>query len=104
MFKSQALSSMKFSRTLAIALLSTSLIACGAVQTKYRDLCAAMLSQAWDELELAKAKGFAGTVSYTKASSILAGAKVMQTIEEFDDCVEQGDKALFYIQESKKGQ
>ena len=38
-----------------------------AGKTAYRDSCGTQLDAAWKELDLAKAEGFAGTVSYSKA-------------------------------------
>lgn len=37
-----------------------------AGKTGYRDSCATQLDAAWHELDLAKAEGFAGTVSYSR--------------------------------------
>ena len=42
-----------------------------AGKTGYRDSCATQIDAAWHELDLAKAEGFAGTVSYSKALSLL---------------------------------
>ncbi|MFH7417052.1 hypothetical protein VSS92_31035, partial [Pseudomonas syringae pv. tagetis] len=42
-----------------------------AGNTGYRDSCATQLDAAWQELELAKAEGFAGTVTYYKALTML---------------------------------
>ncbi len=42
-----------------------------AGKTAYRDSCGSQLDAAWKELDLAKAEGFAGTVSYSKALSLL---------------------------------
>ena len=39
-----------------------------AGKTAYRDSCAKQLNAAWAELDLAKAEGFTGTVSYSKRS------------------------------------
>jgi hypothetical protein len=45
-----------------------------AGKTAYRESCGTELDAAWRELDLAKAEGFAGTVSYSKALSLLTGA------------------------------
>lgn len=68
-----------------------------------RDSCANELSHAWSELDIAKADGFAGTVSYTKALGLITGARTMQTVEKFTRCYHQAKKARYYIQESRRG-
>lgn len=74
-----------------------------AGKTGYRDSCATQLDAAWHELDLAKAEGFAGTVSYSKALSLLTGAKTQQQFEAFEGCTEKSEKARFYIRESRAG-
>ncbi len=73
-------------------------------KTHLRSACANEISTAWDELDIAKAKGFAGTVSYTKAFSLLTAARTMQTVENFESCYRQAKDARFYIRQSYKGQ
>lgn len=75
-----------------------------AGKTAYRDSCASQLDSAWKELDLAKAEGFAGTVSYSKALSLLlTGAKTQQQFEAFEGCANKAEKARFYIRESRAG-
>ncbi|BCD87584.1 lipoprotein [Pseudomonas solani] len=74
-----------------------------AAKTAYRDSCANQLDAAWKELDLAKAEGFSGTVSYSKALSLLTAAKTQQQFEGFQGCTEKADKARFYIRESRAG-
>ena len=74
-----------------------------AGKTAYRDSCASQLDAAWRELDLAKAEGFAGTVSYSKALSLLTGAKTQQQFEAFKGCAQKAEKARFYIRESRAG-
>jgi hypothetical protein len=74
-----------------------------AGKTGYRDSCANQLDSAWQELDLAKAEGFAGTVSYSKALSLLTGAKTQQQFEAFEGCTQKAEKARFYIRESRAG-
>lgn len=76
---------------------------CSAAPTSYRATCAAEVDAAWNELNIAKAAGFAGGVSYTKALSLITTARTMQTVENFDGCYKNAKKARFYIQESKAG-
>ncbi|EKG32354.1 hypothetical protein [Pseudomonas avellanae] len=77
-----------------------------AGKTGYRDSCGTQIDAAWHELDLAKAEGFAGTVSYSKALSLLTGAKTQQQFEAFEGCTEKAEKAekaRFYIRESRAG-
>lgn len=74
-----------------------------AGKTAYRDSCGTQLDAAWHELDLAKAEGFAGTVSYSKALSLLTGAKTQQQFEAFEGCTHKAEKARFYIRESRAG-
>jgi hypothetical protein len=75
-----------------------------AGKTQFRNACASETAIAWEELDIAKADGFAGTVSYTKAFSLLTAARTMQTVENFDNCYRHAKDARFYIRESRKGQ
>lgn len=71
---------------------------------EYRSSCASESDKAWKELSIAKAKGFSGTVSYTKALSLLTAAKTMQTVENHDACYKDAKKAREYISQSYKGE
>ncbi|MFT6311550.1 MAG: hypothetical protein ACJAQS_001926 [Porticoccus sp.] len=79
------------------------LSACAGKQA-YRDECAIQMRAAWEQLDVAEAKGFAGSVSYTKALSMLTAGKTMQTFENFDTCVENAKDARVYIGQSLLGQ
>lgn len=87
------------SSLLAIAF---SLCAC-AGKTQYRNACGSEVDAAWSELSIAKAEGFSGTVSYTKALGLITSARTMQTVENFDNCYNQAKDARFYIRESRQG-
>lgn len=76
---------------------------CAGGPTAYRASCADELDAAWNELSIAKAAGFAGTVSYAKALSLITTARTQQTAENFDGCYKNAKKARFYINESKAG-
>lgn len=65
--------------------------------------CRQVLDTAYEELSFAKSEGFAGTVNYTKAASLLTAAKTNQTFESYDACVNNAEKARYYIRESRKG-
>lgn len=90
-------------KKLLIIAVAATLAACAGSPTSYRASCASELDAAWDELSIAKADGFAGTVSYTKALSLITTARTMQTVENFDGCYKNAKKARFYIQESRAG-
>ncbi|WP_339490620.1 hypothetical protein [Pseudomonas sp. EL_65y_Pfl2_R95] len=72
-------------------------------KTVNRDACGNQLDTAWKELDLAKAEGFAGTVSYSKALSLLTAAKTQQQFEAYEGCSSKAQKARFYIGESRAG-
>ncbi|MGX5219589.1 hypothetical protein ACVTMO_13255 [Pseudomonas segetis] len=72
-------------------------------KTVNRDSCANQLDAAWKQLDLAKAEGFAGTVSYSKALSLLTAAKTQQQFEAYEGCSSKAQKARFYIDESRAG-
>jgi len=79
------------------------LLAGCAGKSAYRDSCANQLDAAWRELDIAKAEGFAGTVSYSKALGLLTGAKTQQQFEGYEGCARKAEKARFYIRESRAG-
>ena len=87
---------------LTLPLLVVLLAGC-AGKTAYRDSCAAELDAAWKEQSLAEAEGFAGTVSYSKALSLLTAAKTQQQFEAYEGCVSKAERARFYIRESRAG-
>ncbi|MFR0691761.1 hypothetical protein ACLUTX_20355 [Enterobacterales bacterium AE_CKDN230030158-1A_HGKHYDSX7] len=72
-------------------------------KTVNRDSCASQLDTAWHELDLAKAEGFAGTVSYSKALGLLTAAKTQQQVEAYTGCADKASRARFYIKESRAG-
>ncbi len=88
-----------FTLSLTIILLS----GC-AGKANYRSACATQVDAAWKELNIAKAEGFSGTVSYSKAVGLITLAKSMQTVENFDNCVEHAKDARYYIRQSQAGQ
>lgn len=87
---------------LPVVALGLTLAGC-AGKTQNRDGCAYQLGAAWQELDIAKAEGFAGTVSYSKALSLLTAAKTQQQFEAYDGCVSKAERARFYIRESRAG-
>lgn len=89
-------------KILLLAALLVAVTGCAA-KTAYRVSCAEQLDIAWRELDLAKAEGFAGTVSYSKALTLLTGAKTSQQFEGYESCTKSTEKARFYIRESRAG-
>ncbi|MCY1421588.1 hypothetical protein D9M71_372480 [compost metagenome] len=87
---------------ISLPLMALLLVGCAA-KTAHRDSCATELDAAWKELDLAKVEGFSGTVSYSKALSLLTAAKTQQQFEGFEGCTQKAEKARFYIRESRAG-
>ncbi len=85
-----------------VSLLALLMVGCAA-KTNHRSSCAQQLDAAWAELDLAKAEGFAGTVSYSKALTLITGAKTQQQFEAYEGCTRKAQKARFYIRESRAG-
>lgn len=79
-----------------------SLCAC-AGRMDGRAQCDNLVDAAWKELDLAKAQGLDGTVSYTKAASLIAAAKGQQVIERFPSCINKAKRARVYIAQSRAG-
>lgn len=94
----------KFVAPAWLALVVAASLAGCTTKTHFRSACAGEIGAAWEELDIAKAKGFAGTVSYTKAFSLVTAARTMQTVENFESCYRQAKDARFYIRQSYKGQ
>ena len=86
----------------AVLAASLALAGCSG-KTVNRDSCASELNAAWHELDLAKAEGFAGTVSYSKALALISAAKTEQQVESYGGCLDKASKARFYIKESHAG-
>lgn len=90
-------------KKLTLILLMLGVLAGCAGKTHNRSRCASQLDAAWQELSLAKAEGLAGTVSYSKALSLITAAKTQQQFEAYNGCVRKAGKARFYIRESRAG-
>ena len=80
------------------------LLSACAGKTQFRSACDQEIDAAWSELSIAKADGFSGTISYTKALGLITSARTLQTVENFDKCYNQAKDARFYIRESRRGQ
>lgn len=93
----------KYLACFSLLVLAASLSAC-AGKTQFRSACNSEVEAAWSELSIAKAEGFSGTISYTKAFSLITAARTKQAVENFDGCYNSAKDARFYIRESRKGQ
>lgn len=89
-------------KTVITLVLVMLLAGCGTTM-RGREACAARLDAAWKELDSAKVAGFAGTVSFAKAVGLLTSAKTQQTLENFERCADEAERASFYIRESRLG-
>jgi len=74
-----------------------------ATTTQGRERCGLLLDSAWKELDLAKAQGFSGTVSYSKAAGLLTRAKANEIVEDYAECIDTAERARFFIAESRQG-
>ena len=63
--------------------------------------CAAGLDTAYKELDFAKAKGFGGTVDWTKAASLLSAASIQKEFGKYPNCVDKVRRARYYIEKSQ---
>ncbi|NVK21231.1 MAG: hypothetical protein HWD86_01820 [Kangiellaceae bacterium] len=91
-------------KLLILSTVILSITACaGARKGMSAENCRSSIDSAYKELSFAESEGFAGTVNYTKAASLLTAAKTNQTFESYNACVENAEKARYYIRESKKG-
>jgi len=64
--------------------------------------CESGLEIAYKELDLAKAKGFSGTVEYTKAASLLGAAQIQNEFGKYPNCIDKVDRARAYIVASQR--
>lgn len=88
---------------ICLPLITLILVGCAGGNKPYRDNCANQLDAAWRESDIAKTEGFAGSVSYGKAISLMTAAKTQQQFEAFEGCTRKAQKARFYIRESRAG-
>ena len=66
--------------------------------------CSEGLKIANKELNFAKAKGFAGTVEYTKAATLLTGAAIQYEFGKYPNCIDKVKRARRFIKNSKRGE
>lgn len=88
----------------AMVLLSLGLVLAGCASNgPGKGECDSLLGTAWKELDVAKAEGMAGGVSYSQALVFLAAAKADQAMASYGGCADSAAKARFYIRESRAG-
>jgi hypothetical protein len=63
--------------------------------------CQQGLKQAYKELNIAKVKGFSGTVEYTKAATLLTGASVQYEFGKYPNCIDKVKRARKFIKNSQ---
>lgn len=85
---------------LAVALLTAS--CAGGIASRQGQECSEDLRVAFQELDFAKAKGFSGTVAWSKAASLLSAAEVNKQLENFPGCLDKVTRARVYIRESQQ--
>ncbi|WP_373020976.1 hypothetical protein [Thiomicrorhabdus sp.] len=64
--------------------------------------CENGLKVAYQELDYAKAKGFDGTVEYTKAAGLLSAAKIQQQFGKYPNCIDKVERARAFIKASQR--
>ena len=90
-------------RAKILVILAAVVVSACSAKVSHRSSCASQLDAAWKELDIAKVEGFAGTVSYSKALTLLTAAKTQQQFEGYRGCTQKAQKARFYIKESRAG-
>ena len=63
--------------------------------------CNQGLKVANKELNIAKVKGFSGTVEYTKAAGLLTGAAVQYEFGKYINCINKVERARRFIKNSQ---
>jgi len=88
-------------RPLIAAVLTLFLVAlsgcAGNPNSSLASQCRSGLEVAYRELDFAKAKGFDGTVEYSKAVSLLGAAKVQSEFGKYPNCIDKVQRARAYI-------
>ena len=64
--------------------------------------CENGLKAANRELDFAKAKGLGGTVEFSKAATLLAGAKIQSEFHKWPNCVDKVRRARRFLAKSRK--
>jgi hypothetical protein len=92
-------------RDVFVLALTTALLAACTGDPADRGLgprCAAGLDAGYAELKAAELNGFSGSVTWSKAASLLGAAKIQQQFEEYQNCTIKVDRARRYLRELPK--
>jgi hypothetical protein len=93
-------------RTLIVTFLAYLLLAAtayaGESGVSLAKQCEDGLRAANKELDFAKAKGLGGTVEFSKAASLLAGAKIQSEFHKWPNCVDKVRRARRFLAKSRK--
>ncbi len=91
-------------RIAAIVVIVGSLAACPGPpkNLELAEQCESGLEAAYDELNFAEAKGFSGSVDWTKAASLLSAASIQKEFGKYPNCVDKVRRARYYIEHSQK--
>ena len=82
----------------ALTLLLAPMAGCaGNPNSSLASQCRSGLEVAYRELDFAKAKGFDGTVEYSKAVSLLGAAKIQSEFGKYPNCIDKVQRARAYI-------
>jgi hypothetical protein len=63
--------------------------------------CKYLLKKAEQELSFAKAKGFSGTVEFTKAATLITGANIQYEFGKYPNCINKAKRARKFIKQSQ---
>lgn len=63
--------------------------------------CKYLLKQAEQELSFARAKGFSGTVEFTKAATLITGANIQYEFGKYPNCIDKAKRARKFIKQSQ---
>jgi hypothetical protein len=85
-----------------VAVVMATPLAAGAAEQSLASQCAYGIKQGYKELDIAKVNGLGGTVEYSKAATLLTGAKIQQQFHKYPNCVDKTTRARRFIRESKK--
>jgi hypothetical protein len=64
--------------------------------------CENGLKAGYKELDFANAKGFGGSVDWTKAAGLLSAASIQNEFGKYPNCVNKVKRARYYIEQSQK--
>ena len=94
----------KAARIAAIIGIAGSVAACSGApkDSGLAQQCEGGLKVAYEALDFAEAKGFGGTVGWTKAASLLAAASIQREFGKYPNCIDKVRRARYYIDQSQK--